>query len=83
MNKQNPSKVFLIDDDASIRTALTRGLSAEGFQVQSFDSADAFLAEHDPTLPGCSRVPSTVPAHTVETIYRAGCAPRCPSPGDS
>jgi FixJ family two-component response regulator len=61
MNKQNPSKVFLIDDDASIRTALTRGLSAEGFQVQSFDSADAFLAEHDPTLPGCLVADVTMP----------------------
>jgi FixJ family two-component response regulator len=45
--------VFLVDDDASIRVALRRGLTAEGFQVRTYDSADAFLAEHDPQMPGC------------------------------
>ena len=45
--------VFLVDDDASIRTAMRRGLVAEGFAVRSFASADAFLAGHDPETPGC------------------------------
>jgi FixJ family two-component response regulator len=45
--------VFLVDDDAAIRSALRRGLSAEGLAVRSFESADAFLAAHDPAIPGC------------------------------
>ena len=45
--------VFLVDDDVAIRTALKRGLTAEGFEVNAFESADAFLAEHDPATPGC------------------------------
>ena len=45
--------VFLVDDDASIRTAMRRGLVAAGFAVRSFASADAFLAGHDPETPGC------------------------------
>ena len=45
--------VFLVDDDAAIRTALKRGLTAEGFIVSAFESADDFLAAHDPATPGC------------------------------
>jgi FixJ family two-component response regulator len=45
--------VFLVDDDATVRAALRRGLVAEGFNVRLFESADAFLAEYDPGLPGC------------------------------
>jgi FixJ family two-component response regulator len=47
------STVFLVDDDATVRAALRRGLVAEGFTVRLFDSADAFLAGDDPNLPGC------------------------------
>jgi FixJ family two-component response regulator len=45
--------VFLVDDDAAIRTALRRGLAAAGFTVRAYETADAFLAAHDPALPGC------------------------------
>jgi len=45
--------VFLVDDDASLRRALRRGLCAEGFVVRDWESADGFLAEHDPDEPGC------------------------------
>lgn len=45
--------VFLVDDEATVRSALRRGLVAEGFNVRLFESADAFLAEYDPGLPGC------------------------------
>jgi FixJ family two-component response regulator len=51
-NEQTPT-VFLVDDDASVRSALTRALTAEGFHVLSWASADAFLAEYDPEKPGC------------------------------
>jgi len=44
--------VFLVDDDPQILRALTRGLTAEGFAVRSWESADAFLSEHDPDAPG-------------------------------
>lgn len=47
------STVFLVDDDATVRAALRRGLVAEGFTVRLFESADAFLAGDDPGLPGC------------------------------
>jgi FixJ family two-component response regulator len=49
---QEPT-VFLVDDDASVRNALKRGLTAAGFSVRASASSDAFLAEHDPEVPGC------------------------------
>ena len=45
--------VFLVDDDASVRTALKRALTTEGFVVNVFESADAFLAGQDPESAGC------------------------------
>ena len=51
-SQQDPT-VFLVDDDASVRNALKRGLTASGFSVRVSASADAFLAEHDPEVPGC------------------------------
>jgi FixJ family two-component response regulator len=54
MNKQEMRPmVFLVDDDASVRTALSRALSMEGFCIRAWQSADEFLDEHDPETPGC------------------------------
>ena len=38
-----PSAVFLVDDDASVRTALTRLIKVAGYAVQAFASARDFL----------------------------------------
>jgi len=45
--------VFLVDDDAAVRKSLARVLREEGWNVETFDSAEAFLARPDPTLRGC------------------------------
>jgi FixJ family two-component response regulator len=45
--------VFVIDDDPSFLTAMTRLLRGMGFAVRSFDSARAFLNELSPALRGC------------------------------
>ena len=37
------SIVFVVDDDASVRSSLKFLLSTVGLQVESFDSADTFL----------------------------------------
>lgn len=44
--------VHVVDDDASIRRALTRLLQARGYTVNSYESADDFLARN-PSGPGC------------------------------
>ena len=45
--------VFIVDDDESFVRALERLLRAEGFVTRSWTSVTTFLAEHDPSLPGC------------------------------
>ncbi|HEY6723371.1 MAG TPA: response regulator [Polyangiaceae bacterium] len=42
---RSPRRVALIDDDASIRRAVTGLLESVGFEVQAFASAEAFLGE--------------------------------------
>jgi FixJ family two-component response regulator len=48
-------KVFLVDDEPSVRRALTRLLRAAGLEVASFPSAEALLAEvgHSESGPAC------------------------------
>jgi FixJ family two-component response regulator len=70
--------VFLVDDDASIRSALRRGLAAEGFRVRAYESADTFLGEHDPKQPGCLVADVTMPGMSgleLQSLLAArGCA---------
>jgi len=46
--------VFLVDDDAGVLTALTRLLRAKGYEVRAFSSSLEFVAQHDPSVPGCA-----------------------------
>jgi FixJ family two-component response regulator len=45
--------VFLVDDDIQALHAHARLLRADGLKTASFESAEAFLARHDPLQPGC------------------------------
>jgi len=45
--------VFVVDDDPSVRSSLKFLLSTVGLQVESFDSADAFLHNHLPDRTSC------------------------------
>ncbi len=49
---QRPT-VFIVDDDASIRRALTHLLESEGLSCDSFASASEFLDRYDADSPGC------------------------------
>ncbi|MEA2202609.1 MAG: hypothetical protein QOI89_3260 [Solirubrobacteraceae bacterium] len=45
--------VFVIDDDVSVRSAISRLLGAVGLEVQTFTSGQKFLASKLPDIPGC------------------------------
>ena len=45
--------VFLIDDDRSVLSAPSRLFQAAGYQIKAYSSAEKFLNEHDPSIPGC------------------------------
>lgn len=79
MNAQGTAPVvFLVDDDSYIRSALRRGLAAEGILVRGFESADAFLSAHDPDIPGCLVTDVAMPGMTgleLQSVLSArGCA---------
>jgi FixJ family two-component response regulator len=48
-----PATVFLVDDEPGMLKALTRLLKVEGFTVQAFASAKAFLESYRPETLGC------------------------------
>lgn len=45
--------VFVVDDDPSLRTAVARLIQSVGLPARTFESAEAFLANVDPSMPGC------------------------------
>lgn len=45
--------VFIVEDAQEVRVALSRMLAAAGYPVRSFETAERFLGEQDPALPGC------------------------------
>jgi FixJ family two-component response regulator len=45
--------VFVVDDDASMRNALTNLISSVGLQVQAFSSAQDFLSHRRTMTPAC------------------------------
>src|SRR5687768_6783309 len=54
MTAKTPSQVvFVVDDDASMRDAISRLLNAVGLTVQTFTSAREFLNKRLPDVPGC------------------------------
>jgi FixJ family two-component response regulator len=53
--------VFLVDDDPGVLKALSRVLREEGWSVETFESAEAFLARHDPPNEGCLVLDVTMP----------------------
>jgi len=48
-----PAILYVVDDDDAVRAALGRLLSAGGYRVAAFQSAETFLAQHDPHVHGC------------------------------
>lgn len=45
--------VFIVDDDAGIRDALTLLLECEGMNAKAYPSAESFLDNYCPDQPGC------------------------------
>src|SRR6266487_504248 len=54
--------VFVVDDYAPVRSAVSRLLRAAGFAVVAFASPQEFLAQYDPRIPGCLVLDLDMPA---------------------
>lgn len=54
MTLENTEKiVYVVDDDESVRTALTRSLEKRGYSVHCFDSGDTFLQRYKSGQAAC------------------------------
>jgi FixJ family two-component response regulator len=53
--------IFLVDDDAGVRKSFSRVLREEGWNVEAFESAEAFLARRDQKVQGCVVLDVTMP----------------------
>jgi FixJ family two-component response regulator len=53
MMSEQPAKVFVVDDDESVRSSLTRLLRSAGLNVETFASAHEFLISPRADVPGC------------------------------
>ena len=53
--------VFLVDDDPSVLRALSRVLREEGWRVETFESAETFLARQERKAQGCLVLDVTMP----------------------
>jgi FixJ family two-component response regulator len=62
--KPGTSKVFIVDDDEAVLTALKRLLAAEGFLVETFSSASAFLGREAHDGPYCLVLDQRMPGVT-------------------
>ena len=54
-------KVFIVDDDASVRGALARLVRRAGWQAEPCASAHEFIERYDPTQPGCLLLDVSMP----------------------
>jgi len=63
--------VHVIDDDASIRQALTRLLGAAGFDVRQYESAGEFLLTGPGETPGCLLLDIRMPGPSGIDLQRA------------
>src|SRR5262245_22446587 len=64
-------RVFVVDDDASVRRALHRLLQAAGFEVESYPDAAAYLERPVPPPPACLVLDIRMPGMTGLEFQRA------------
>ena len=72
--------VFVVDDDASVRTSLARLISEAGYTVQTFASAREFLARSPSERPSCVVLDVRMPGITGLDLQQtlAGAAHKIP-----
>jgi RNA polymerase sigma factor (sigma-70 family) len=64
-------KIYIVDDDASFQTAIQRRLQKEGYQVETFSSAQQLLDRRpDQTEPGCILLDVRLPGLSGPELQR-------------
>jgi len=74
------SEIFIVDDDPSVRAALSVVLTGEGYQVASFVEGEAFLAAARSRTPGCVLIDVQLPGASGLDLLRRLDAQHYPAP---
>jgi len=62
--------VFIIDDDQGMLDALIRFPRTSGYETKAYSSPQAFLEEHDPSMPGCVVLDLSMPRMNGLAVQR-------------
>ena len=68
--------VYVVDDDASVRKSFGRLLRTAGYRVETFASADEFLAHPQSIEPGCLLLDLKMPGRSGLELQEALVAAR-------
>src|ERR1700686_3162318 len=74
------SEIFVVDDDPSVRAALSVMLSGGGFEVTSFGEGEAFLTAARSRTPGCVLIDVHLPGCSGLDVLRKLDVERYPAP---
>ena len=73
----SPARIYVVDDDPHLRDGLAHWLTQAGYQVQGFDSGNAFLHARAQLPAGCIIVDMLMPGMTGLDLHQrlvaAGC----------
>lgn len=76
MNRTAPT-IFIVDDDADVRRAMSRTLNAAHYETRTFGSGKDFLARHDPEIEGCILLDLVMPdisgLQVQQSLASSGC----------
>ncbi|MXN64228.1 response regulator [Stappia sp. GBMRC 2046] len=64
-----PATVYLVDDDESVLSALSRLLTGYGYRCERYSSAEDFLSKHNPAAPGCVVLDVELPGLNGFALY--------------
>lgn len=79
MNKAPPT-VFIVEDDADVRRAISRMLNAAHYETRTFGSGRDFLARHDPEVEGCVVLDLVMPDLSGLQVQQALASSGCHRP---
>jgi len=74
------SEIFLVDDDPSVRDALSLVLGSAGYEVTSFVEGETFLSAARSRIPGCVLIDLNLPGCSGLDVLRKLDAQRYPAP---
>jgi two-component system, LuxR family, response regulator FixJ len=74
------SEIFIVDDDPSVRAALSVVFSGEGYQVTSFGEGETFLNAARSRTPGCVLIDVHLPGCSGLEVLRKLDAQHYPAP---